>query len=318
MCTHKAATLPTKRSQGANSTTVNWAAKVQSRQLHLQEQGEADKARLKQQHEEELEANRRQRDKVQAEKAKVEAALERLELENRQRAEGIRQAEAAAAQARAAELAAEDAKKRDIILQLRCSCPPFESCKLVHIADISSSSQSCNLHKPMLMLFPSPLSALSAMSWLSSDPQRQSSLLPADAPRTALFGSSASRMLDVEARQLLLSSCSQLASLCQLCQLTEVFVLACGLVHGQVHGQVYSGAGPWRRCPGGTRSLTRLRAEGTTCWRRCPCWSCANALLPPSSAIRLFLPMSPDPEHSPMPSTPYHPVFALLLTSSFI
>lgn len=66
-----------------------------------------------------LEANRRQRDKVQAEKAKVEAALEKLELNNRQRAEGIRQAEAAAARARAAEVAADEAKKRDIILQLR-------------------------------------------------------------------------------------------------------------------------------------------------------------------------------------------------------
>ena len=84
-----------------------------------QEQGEADKARLKQQLEADLEGNRRQRDKVQAEKAKVEAALEKLELENRARAEGIRQAEAAAAKARAAELAADDAKKRDIILQLR-------------------------------------------------------------------------------------------------------------------------------------------------------------------------------------------------------
>ncbi len=84
-----------------------------------QEQGEADKARLKQQLEADLEANRRQRDKVQAEKAKVEAALEKLELENRERAEGIRQAEAAASKARAAELAAEEAKKRDIILQLR-------------------------------------------------------------------------------------------------------------------------------------------------------------------------------------------------------
>ncbi len=67
----------------------------------------------------ELEANRRQRDKVQAEKAKVEAALEKLELDNRQRAEGIRQAEAAAARARAAVVAADEAKKRDIILQLR-------------------------------------------------------------------------------------------------------------------------------------------------------------------------------------------------------
>jgi len=85
----------------------------------MQEQGEADKACLKQQVEADLEANRRQRDKVQAEKAKVEAALEKLELENRQRAEGIRQAEAAAARARAAEIAADQAKKRDIILQLR-------------------------------------------------------------------------------------------------------------------------------------------------------------------------------------------------------
>ncbi|DBA99486.1 TPA: hypothetical protein ACH3X3_012074 [Trebouxia sp. C0006] len=85
----------------------------------LKEQGEADKARLKQQMEAELEANRRQRDKVQAEKAKVEAALEKLELDNRQRAEGIRQAEAAAARARAAVVAADEAKKRDIILQLR-------------------------------------------------------------------------------------------------------------------------------------------------------------------------------------------------------
>lgn len=49
----------------------------------------------------------------------MEAALEKLELENRERAEGIRQAEAAAAKARAAELAADEAKKRDIILQLR-------------------------------------------------------------------------------------------------------------------------------------------------------------------------------------------------------
>lgn len=85
----------------------------------VQEQGEADKAKLKRQQEEEVEAKRRQRNKVQGEKALVEAALERLELENRQRAEGIRLAEAAAAKSRAAELAAEDAKKRDIILQLR-------------------------------------------------------------------------------------------------------------------------------------------------------------------------------------------------------
>lgn len=85
----------------------------------MQEQGEADKARLKQQQEEEAEAKRRQRNKVQAEKALVEAAVERLELENRERAEGIRLAEAAAAKTRAAELAAEEAKKRDIILQLR-------------------------------------------------------------------------------------------------------------------------------------------------------------------------------------------------------
>ncbi|KAL0036127.1 hypothetical protein WJX79_004471 [Trebouxia sp. C0005] len=85
----------------------------------LKEQGEADKARLKQQVEAEREANRRQRDKIQAEKAKVEAALEKLELDNRQRAEGIRQAEAAAARARAAEIAADEARKRDIILQLR-------------------------------------------------------------------------------------------------------------------------------------------------------------------------------------------------------
>ncbi|KAL3140150.1 hypothetical protein ABBQ38_004427 [Trebouxia sp. C0009 RCD-2024] len=85
----------------------------------VKEQGEADKAKLKQQQEEEVEAKRRQRNKVQAEKALVEAALERLELENRERAEGIRLAEAAAAKSRAAELAVEDAKKRDIILQLR-------------------------------------------------------------------------------------------------------------------------------------------------------------------------------------------------------
>lgn len=88
----------------------------------VQEQGEADKARLKQQQEEEREANRRQHDKIQAEKAQVEAALERLEIENRERAESIRQAEAAAAKTRAAELAAEEAKKRDIILQLRLVC----------------------------------------------------------------------------------------------------------------------------------------------------------------------------------------------------
>ena len=99
----------------------------------MQEQGEADKARLKQQLEAELEANRRQRDKVQAEKAKVEAALEKLELDNRQRAEGIRQAEAAAARARAAEIAADEAKKRDIILQLRqgsniCWLQPCGTC----------------------------------------------------------------------------------------------------------------------------------------------------------------------------------------------
>ena len=89
----------------------------------VQEQGDADKARLKQQQEEEVQANRRLRDKVQAEKARVEAALGKLELENKERAEGIRQAEAAAAQARAAELAAEDAKKRDLILQLRSAKP---------------------------------------------------------------------------------------------------------------------------------------------------------------------------------------------------
>ena len=90
-----------------------------SQLLSLQEQGEADKAKLKQQLEADLEANRRQRDKVQAERQQVEAALEKLELDNRARAEGIRQQEALAAKARAAELAAEEAKKKDLILQLR-------------------------------------------------------------------------------------------------------------------------------------------------------------------------------------------------------
>lgn len=51
----------------------------------------------------------------------MEAALEKVELDNRERAEGIRQAQAAAAKARAAELAADEANKRDIILQLRCA-----------------------------------------------------------------------------------------------------------------------------------------------------------------------------------------------------
>ena len=45
--------------------------------------------------------------------------MEKLELDNRARAESIRQQEALAAKARAAELAAEEAKKKDLILQLR-------------------------------------------------------------------------------------------------------------------------------------------------------------------------------------------------------
>ena len=104
--------------------------------LCVQEQGEADKARLKQQQEEEREANRRQHDKIQAEKALVEAALERLEIENRERADSVRQAEAAAAKTRAAELAAEEAKKRDIILQLRLVCwkTAIASCYTIGIA----------------------------------------------------------------------------------------------------------------------------------------------------------------------------------------
>ena len=86
----------------------------------------------------ELEANRRQRDKVQAEKAKVEAALEKLELDNRQRAEGIRQAEAAAARARAAVVAADEAKKRDIILQLRQACTVLLAAALLHLCVLCS------------------------------------------------------------------------------------------------------------------------------------------------------------------------------------
>lgn len=69
--------------------------------VHVQEQGEADKARLKQQQEEEREANRKQHDKVQSERALLEAALERLEIENRERAQSIRQAEATAVMTRA-------------------------------------------------------------------------------------------------------------------------------------------------------------------------------------------------------------------------
>lgn len=85
----------------------------------LQEQSEADKARLKAQLEADLEANRRQREKVQAEKAKVEAALEMLEMENKCRAEAIRNTQAAAAKAMAQAAAVEAAKKKDLILQLR-------------------------------------------------------------------------------------------------------------------------------------------------------------------------------------------------------
>lgn len=43
-------------------------------------------------------------------------------------------------------------------------------------------------------------------------------------------------------------------------------------------------SGRLRRYQGGTRSLTRVRVVGTTCWRRCPSWSSGNALPPPSSA----------------------------------
>ena len=56
---------------------------------------------------------------VIADKANVEAALHRLEAENRQRAEEIRKAEAEAQEQTAKAAAAEQAQKRDLILQLR-------------------------------------------------------------------------------------------------------------------------------------------------------------------------------------------------------
>lgn len=67
-----------------------------------------------------MQANRSKRDAVIGEKAKLEAAIEKLEQDNKQRAEAIRQLEAEAAKERAAALAAEQAQKRDLILQLRC------------------------------------------------------------------------------------------------------------------------------------------------------------------------------------------------------
>ena len=89
----------------------------------VQEQSEADKARLKTQLDADLEANRQQRERVQAEKAKVDAALEMLEMENKCRAEAIRNAQAAAAKAMAEAAAVEAAKKKDLILQLRHVTP---------------------------------------------------------------------------------------------------------------------------------------------------------------------------------------------------
>ena len=56
---------------------------------------------------------------VIADKAGVEAALHKLEAENRQRAEEIRKAEAEAQEQMAKAAAAEQAQKRDLILQLR-------------------------------------------------------------------------------------------------------------------------------------------------------------------------------------------------------
>ena len=56
---------------------------------------------------------------VIADKAGVEAALHKLEAENRQRAEDIRKAEAEAQEQMAKAAAAEQAQKRDLILQLR-------------------------------------------------------------------------------------------------------------------------------------------------------------------------------------------------------
>ena len=56
---------------------------------------------------------------VIADKANVEAALHKLEAENRQRAEEIRKAEAEAQGQMAKAAAAEQAQKRDLILQLR-------------------------------------------------------------------------------------------------------------------------------------------------------------------------------------------------------
>ena len=67
---------------------------------------------------------------MQGERALVDAALEKLEVDNKARAEGIRQAEALAAKARAAELAAEEAKKKDLILQLRYLSLSSTQCKI--------------------------------------------------------------------------------------------------------------------------------------------------------------------------------------------
>ena len=58
-------------------------------------------------------------EQVIADKANVEAALHKLETENRQRAEEIRKAEAEAQEQMAKAAAAEQAQKRDLILQLR-------------------------------------------------------------------------------------------------------------------------------------------------------------------------------------------------------
>ena len=56
-------------------------------------------------------------------------------------------------------------------------------------------------------------------------------------------------------------------------------------------------AGRLKRFPGRARSLTLLRVVGTTCWRRCPCWSCDSALLTLSSAIRYISPAEHPHSH---------------------
>lgn len=256
--------------------------------IRVQEQGEADKARLKQQQEEEREANRRQHDKIQAEKALVEAALERLEIENRERADSIRQAEAAAAKTRAAELAAEEAKKRDIILQLRLVCGVnFSHCIMVH------SSHCIMVHSSHCIMLHNCCSHCNLSHYIMLYNTHCIMVQVSLAPRT-----------NHNPYELLITC------------LLQACVHACMLVDYMPA----SWAGHSRRYPGGARSLTPVTAVGTTCWRRCPCWSSGTASLPPSSATRYPSSASHPPVLlvlAPPPSTPTDYVFlfffALLL-----